>query len=102
MYLLLAFNWNSRLEFHRASGLGNSAGAVRLADGLGYRAVECRTYGARDLIYRLPSPSGLGYVWQSALRALENIPKEGPLNCRSLGFARDDKGEGAASMKSGC
>jgi hypothetical protein len=46
MYLLLAFNWNSRLDFHRASGLGNSAGAIRLADGLGYRAVECRAYGA--------------------------------------------------------
>jgi hypothetical protein len=32
----------------------------------------------------------------------KNISKSGPRNCRSLGFARDDKGEGDASMKSGC
>ena len=32
----------------------------------------------------------------------KNIPKKGPLNCRSLGCARDDKGEGDASMKSSC
>jgi hypothetical protein len=32
----------------------------------------------------------------------KNIPKKGPRNCRSLGFARDDKGEGDASMESGC
>jgi hypothetical protein len=28
----------------------------------------------------------------------KNISMKGPLNCRSLGFARDDKGEGYASM----
>jgi hypothetical protein len=32
----------------------------------------------------------------------KNISKEGPRNCRSLGCARDDKGEGGASMESGC
>ena len=32
----------------------------------------------------------------------KNIPKKGPRNCRSLGCARDDKGEGDASMESGC
>jgi hypothetical protein len=26
----------------------------------------------------------------------------GPLNCRSLGFAGDDKGEGGASMENSC
>jgi hypothetical protein len=46
MYLLLAFNWNSWLGFHRASGLGNLAGAVPIGRWFGYRAVECRTYGA--------------------------------------------------------
>jgi hydrogenase maturation protease len=33
---------------------------------------------------------------------VENISRNGPRNCRSLGFARDDKGEGDASMESGC
>ena len=28
----------------------------------------------------------------------ENISTGGPLNCRSLGYARDDKGEGGASI----
>jgi hypothetical protein len=32
----------------------------------------------------------------------KNISKKGPRNCRSLGFARDDKGKGDASMESGC
>ena len=28
----------------------------------------------------------------------ENISRKGPLDCRSLGFARDDKGEGRGSV----
>jgi hypothetical protein len=32
----------------------------------------------------------------------KNISKTGPRNCRSLGFARDDKGEGDGSIQSGC
>jgi hypothetical protein len=32
----------------------------------------------------------------------KNISTRGPLNRRSLGFARDDKGEGGAPMKSSC
>jgi hypothetical protein len=32
----------------------------------------------------------------------EKHSQEGPQNCRSLGCARDDKGEGDASLKSGC
>src|ERR1700691_3080222 len=32
----------------------------------------------------------------------ENISKRGPQNRRSLGFARDDKGNGRASKDSGC
>jgi hypothetical protein len=32
----------------------------------------------------------------TALRSVENISRRGPLNCRSLDFARDDKGEGDA------
>jgi hypothetical protein len=31
-----------------------------------------------------------------------NISMSGPLNCRSLGFARDDKGEGGASIQIRC
>jgi hypothetical protein len=30
------------------------------------------------------------------------ISSGGPRNCRSLGYARDDKGKGEASMESGC
>jgi hypothetical protein len=30
----------------------------------------------------------------------KNIPTKGPLNCRSLGFARDDKGKGCAYLSS--
>jgi hypothetical protein len=33
---------------------------------------------------------------------LKNISTKGPLNCRSLGFARDDKGKGDGCMESGC
>jgi hypothetical protein len=32
----------------------------------------------------------------------KNISRKGPRNCRSLGFARDDKGKGNRSIKSGC
>ena len=30
------------------------------------------------------------------------LSMKGPRNCRSLGFARDDKGKGNGSMKGGC
>jgi hypothetical protein len=44
-------------------------------------------------------------VWEkpqiSPLRC-RNISTKDPLNRRSLGFARDDKGEGNGSIKSGC
>ena len=33
---------------------------------------------------------------------LKNISRKGPRNCRSLGFARDDKGEGDASIRIRC
>jgi hypothetical protein len=33
---------------------------------------------------------------------LENISRRGPQNRRSLGFARDDKGESGVSIESGC
>ena len=32
----------------------------------------------------------------------KNISRKGPRNCRSLGCARDDKGEGYASIESSC
>jgi hypothetical protein len=32
----------------------------------------------------------------------KKISKKGPRNCRSLDCARDDKGEGGASIESGC
>jgi hypothetical protein len=31
---------------------------------------------------------------------VKNISRRGPRNCRSLGFARDDKGEGGVSKES--
>src|SRR5450755_2772675 len=50
-----------------------------------------RTWGTR------PIPPTLAMT-----RALsKNISKKGPRNCRSLGFARDDKGEGDLSVESG-
>ena len=40
---------------------------------------------------------------QPCCRACEkNIFRKGPLNCRSLGCARDDKGKGGTSTESGC
>jgi hypothetical protein len=33
---------------------------------------------------------------------LKNISRRGPRNRRSLGYARDDKGDGHASMEGGC
>ena len=41
-------------------------------------------------------------VGQRPMKTSKNISTRGPLNCRSLGCARDDKGEGDASMESGC
>jgi len=35
-------------------------------------------------------------------KPVENISRTGPQNRRSLGFARDDKGDGDISMESGC
>jgi hypothetical protein len=35
-----------------------------------------------------------GQISSIRVRSVENIPTKGPRNCRSLGFARDDKGEG--------
>jgi len=32
----------------------------------------------------------------------DNFSRNGPHNCRSLGYARDDKGDGGASIESGC
>jgi hypothetical protein len=32
----------------------------------------------------------------------KNISTTGPLNCRSLDYARDDKGDGGGSIKSNC
>jgi hypothetical protein len=32
----------------------------------------------------------------------KNISTKGPQNCRSLGFARDDKGKGDGSIENGC
>jgi hypothetical protein len=66
----------------------------------------CRAYGARTMLGdQCPSPAGLGSrlaVGPTGLEAqiasLKNIPRTSLQNCRSLGFARDDKGEGDASM----
>jgi hypothetical protein len=45
--------------------------------------------------------SGYASVGMTHLFGWKNISKIGPLNRRSLGFARDDKGEGSASIESG-
>jgi hypothetical protein len=36
------------------------------------------------------------------VRPVENISRGGPRNCRSLGFARDDKGKGNGFIEIGC
>jgi hypothetical protein len=36
------------------------------------------------------------------LRIEFRVSRRGPRNCRSLGFARDDKGKSDVSMESGC
>jgi hypothetical protein len=36
------------------------------------------------------------------LRIVFRVSRRVPRNCRSLGFARDDKGKGNGSIKSGC
>jgi hypothetical protein len=36
------------------------------------------------------------------VRARFRVSRKGPRNCRSLGFARDDKGKGCGSVKSRC
>jgi hypothetical protein len=36
------------------------------------------------------------------LSARCSVSTSGPRDCRSLGFARDDKGEGNGSLESGC
>jgi hypothetical protein len=41
-------------------------------------------------------------IWSWCKRPVQNIPKKAPLNCRSLGFARDDKGKGDALVGIGC
>ena len=64
----------------------------------------CRAYGARTMLgNRCPSSGRSGLTFggrpygpQSPDRFLENIPRTGLQNCRSLGFARDDKGDGGA------
>ena len=38
----------------------------------------------------------------TAPRSVEKHSRDGPRNCRSLGYARDDKGERGAPLKSGC
>jgi hypothetical protein len=53
-----------------------------------------------DRELRIPGHAGAGSPLCYALS--KNISTKGPLNCRSLGFARDDKGEGGGHIKSGC
>ena len=45
--------------------------------------------------------SGFSFV-TSLYGCPKHIPKKGPLNRRSLGFARDDKGEDGASIEGSC
>ena len=65
----------------------------------------CRTDGARTMLGNVPSPArqGWGAVPDMSgqptglhlrLLPLENISRTSLQNCRSLGCARDDKGEG--------
>jgi hypothetical protein len=48
------------------------------------------------------SPAGTGNRRFLRYAPLINISMKGPPNCRFLGCARDDKGEGDASMESRC
>ena len=69
----------------------------------------CGAYGTRTMLgNRCLSPAGLGgllAVGPTGLKAQtassKNIARTGLQNCRSLGCARDDKGEGDASLESG-
>ncbi len=45
---------------------------------------------------------GRPYGPQGPIAPSKNISRTSLQNCRSLGFARDDKGEGDASMRTGC
>ena len=83
--------------FNRAlnAGRGESVPRLRRSDRVGYRC---------------PSPGRAGLAFSGGpYRASKprpfprnNISRRGLRNCRSLGFARDDKGEGSASLWIGC
>ena len=65
----------------------------------------CCAYGARTMLgNQVPALPGWADVLATDPTGLKprNIPKTGLQNCRSLGFARDDKGEGDVSIESGC
>ena len=70
----------------------------------------CRAYGARRMLgIDPPALPGWADVWAVGPTGLEaqaassiGISRTSLQNCRSLGCARDDKGEGDVSRRSGC
>ena len=71
-------------------------GFLRWKLGLQESGVECCGAGLVGADRGEPQISSLRYALS------KNISKKGPRNCRSLGFARDDKGKGNGSIDSGC
>ncbi len=60
----------------------------------------CRLPGSARWRFRFAS--SVERVVNTTSAPSKNISRKGPRNCRSLGFARDDKGKGDGSIKSGC
>ena len=63
-------------------------------------AVAERTAGPHIRLRSHGKPGQAGQALHFA--PSKNISRKGPRNCRSLGCARDDKGEDDASLESGC
>jgi hypothetical protein len=73
---------------------------VRSGDLLGDEL--CKRMAISNLLsFRSRSLTGLRPGRRPTIPPSKNISRNGPQNCRSLGFARDDKGKSDASMKSG-
>src|SRR5580698_2514019 len=63
--------------------------------------MECWSFASEVRKARTQSAFDAEPQIHSAARC-RNISRKGPRNCRSLGCARDDKGDGSASISPGC
>ena len=77
------------------------AGLTFLAVGpTGLEAQTASSKGiSRTTLQNCRSPFDFAQGRLSAALRRKNIPRKGPRNCRSLGCARDDKGEGGAAIR---